>query len=140
MTNRTYVANQLLSGIPENRLIDLRLRHLAGRLTAAEGLALRILEGVPDAVGPAIDAAQEEFGNGTYRVPVRVVSDRDRMRVVLSGMDAMPTEIIHQIVRNVEKVLFEDGYNIAWIPAGVSLQVFEVNDPAEAGVAVEDKG
>lgn len=132
-------ASQLLAGVSRARLADLVLRQQAGTLTAAEALALNILAGGrlgEESIDKAIDAAQEEYGNGTYRVPVRVVGDPSRLMVVLTLPphpfgEPYPQAEMDRVAEVVTGRVRSGGVMV--LPAGSKLDLFEV----AAGAVVE---
>lgn len=127
--------------IPVNRQRDLSARAHRGLLTKAESLALAVLKGGPDgenAIGPMIDACLEDFGHGSYRVPVRIIGDKKRMRLIITPPDgqrlgaAMAEQMIdlaHRWIDGVGQCLL--------LPGGWSAEVIEVGEGAEAGVAIQ---
>lgn len=115
----------LLADVPANRLADLALRKVAGRLTAAEYLALCVLAGGrlgDETADKLIDAALTEYGTGGYRVPVRVVGDPDRLKLIFSGDHLLSREDADVLSR----MLRARGTGVALLPPGVSVQVLEV--------------
>lgn len=120
-----------LFGIPRNRVADLEARLASGNLTALEKLALCVLRGGTEADGAApmlIDEAQEQYAHGTYRVPVCVVGDPKRLKVVVEGV---PPEVCQRLQR---AFMDCDGTKVISIPVGTSLKVYEVTPGADVVV------
>lgn len=116
--------------IPVARLEDLRIRATTGALTNAERLALAVLAGGRDSeegVGALIDATQEEFGYGSYRVPVRIVGDSKRLRLLLvpSERQHLNSDGRQQLLNGLGKWL-RGEHRFAIIPAGWSIKAFEI--------------
>lgn len=134
-----HMAN-LFDAVPNARLADLGLRHKAGHLTPAETLALRILEGQADAVMGAVDAAQEEYANGTYRVPVRVVADWNKALLVLTAPESWAQDdcdrAFEYLTRSRDR-LAAGGGSVLVLNAGVRIEIFE---SATGGVEVKQGG
>lgn len=125
-------------GVSASRAADLASRHAAGRLTAAEAMALAVLRDAGDAatVAAAIDAALEEFGQG-YRVPVRVVADKSRARVVVRVPDeVVPAGEAAAIIELFRRWVEGERSPVVVVPAGVAVDVYEFGDgPADVTVA-----
>lgn len=142
--------------IPVGRFEDLRIRAAAGSLTNAERLALAVLAGGregEEAVLPLIDAAQEEWSHGSYRVPVRVVADGKRVRLVITTSERAERYTRPQwerLMKGVQDDLrewFSGRTPVLMLPAGWSAQVYEIDsahhefqidprvDPRESGHA-----
>jgi hypothetical protein len=120
--------------IPVARLEDLRIRAIAGSLTNAERLALAVLAGGRDGeegVPALIDAATEEYSHGSYRIPVRIVADRKRMKFILapynqySAMSRLSWDIVTRELQESLANWMSDQNPCLMIPAGWSIQVFE---------------
>ena len=126
--------------IPHARQEDLRQRASGSALTHAESLALAVLRGGPNgeqAVGMLIDACLEEFGHGSYRVPVRVIGDKSKMRVVVTpppGVHLSDAFAARQR-EYLSRWLDGDGAQAVLLPAGFSIQVFEFDDRPEIKVS-----
>ena len=139
-------AAHLLDALPYSRVLDLSRRLEAGHLTAAEALALAVLAGGANgesALGPLIDAATEEYGNGTYRVPVCVVGDKSRMLVVMTdppGMSAAQSKKNADDVAQILSTRLGKGPLVFTIPVGSKLEVYEVGAASESRVEVKQGG
>ncbi len=137
--------HNLLRSIHANRLNDLALRAAAGHLTAAESLALAILRGGregEEGVPAMLDAAQEEYGHGSYRVPVRVVvSDWVKCTLVLTVRPDTTFEDqdrITEVMTRVRSDLIRNGGTVVTLPSGFKLEVYEVAPGEPAGVVVKE--
>ncbi len=131
----------LVNDFGVGRLRDLALRHGSFSLTSAESLALAVLRGGDNgesALGPLIDAAQEEFGNGTYRVPVRVIGDKSRMRVVFTSPSEASAAELEHMAGELRKFIDGKLTQVVVINVGSKLEVYEVGDGEPAGVVVKD--
>ena len=118
----------LLGDVPRNRVADLVARKDAGTLTSAEKLALCVLAGGrlgEEAIDKLIDAALEEYGTGGYRVPVRVVGDPARLRLVVTFPDSATQENIDHVARLFSEVLNQPGPTVFVVNCGVTVQAFE---------------
>jgi hypothetical protein len=129
--------------IPVARLEDLRLRAVAGSLTNAERLALAVLAGGSEGesgVPALIDAAQEEYGHGSYRVPVRVVGNKKQLRIVITPRRDHPlTQSQRQEITQGFRKWINGESQIALVPAGWSVQAFEAqSDGSEVDVSLVD--
>lgn len=128
----TDAAVQLTRAIRTPRLIDLALRAEAGHLTKAEELALRILEGQADAIMAAVDAAQEEYANGTYRVPVKVVADWNKTLLVYTHHSEVDPDITDIATGGLERLrarLVAEEAQVLVLNAGAKLEVYESAAP-----------
>jgi uncharacterized protein (DUF2345 family) len=136
--------HELLRSVHANRLNDLALRSAAGHLTAAESLALAILRGGregEEGVPALIDAAQEEYGHGGYRVPVRCVADWSRCLLVLTMPKSIPLETQEQATTTMSRVhhdLVANKRTVLTLQAGFKLEVYEVAPGEPAGVTVKE--
>ncbi len=142
MSDRNTAALALLGGVPLARLIDLAARRDGGNLTNAEALAIGVLQGGrsgEEGLQPLIDAAQEEWGGGTYRVPVRVVADWKRCLLVLTmadGANSVSFRIAHAELVNTHRRMMDGNLGqVVTITSGCKLEVYECS-AAEAGVSV----
>ncbi len=134
----------ILRAVPANRLTDLALRVRAGHLTAAESLALAILRGGregEEGVPAMIDSAQEEYGHGSYRVPVRVIGNGGAIMMAATVTPGVSNEQMHAAANQLNKVLdrAKSGQSTAFtVPAGWKLEVYEVSPGEPAGVVVKE--
>jgi hypothetical protein len=135
----TEAAVELTRGIGTPRLIDLALRLEAKNLTSAEELALAILAGNADAIMAAVDAAQEEYANGTYRVPVKVVADWNKTLMVYTPGQWAVNANIHRVRDDMME--FRNDLAASGVGAGVIVlkagDKFEVYESAAPGVEVK---
>lgn len=133
----------VLHDMPTARASDLQDRMAAGNLTAAESLAVAILRGGEEgiqAVHAAIDAAQEEFGHGAYRVPVRVIADRRRLMVVATVEQKLPRSVMQRMVEDLESTFTRDPLpNFVVVDGGMRLEVFEVAEPPASAVVLKQR-
>ena len=123
------IESALLSDVPRNRVADLTARKDAGTLTSAERLALCVLAGGrlgEEAADKLIDAALEEYGTGGYRVPVRVVGDPARLRLVVTFPDRARREDVDHVARRFLEALNQPGPTVFVADSGASVQAFEV--------------
>lgn len=144
---------QFLRLFSESRLRDLVTRSQSGSLTNVELLALTVLAGHPKssehATPPLIDACLEEFGCG-YRVPVRVVADRKRMKVVISAVGEeqagdfrtgteWTVRQVERIKEGVKRWLFSetDNSSALILPFPAKVQVFEFATDSDTTVEVK---
>lgn len=115
--------------IPHTRQEDLRQRASGSALTHAESLALAVLRGGSngeDAVGMLIDACLEEFGHGSYRVPVRVIGDRNRMKLIIKQPPGViADQAMRRHVISAAKEWMDSDRTAMVLPSGWSLEVFE---------------
>jgi hypothetical protein len=139
---RPRTESQVLRDIPAARLADLAERKAAGRLTAAEDLAIQVLAGGDRGeaiLGPLIDLAMQEFGYGSYRVPVRVVGDRARMKVVVHPPREIGVSQQEHASRAVEAWVRSGRGEVIVLPGpGWSVDVYEVGPDEVPGVEVAD--
>jgi hypothetical protein len=133
----------VLHDMPTARASDLQDRMSRGDLTAAERLAVAILRGGEDgesSVMAAIDAAQEEYGCGYYRIPVRVVADRSRIMVVATIAHKLPRSAQAQIVRDLETAFKKEPLpNFVVIDGGMKVEIFEVAEPLASAVVLKQR-
>ena len=132
------IESALLSGVPRNRVADLTARKDAGTLTSAEKLALCVLAGGrlgEEAADKLIDAAMEEYGTGGYRVPVRVVGDPAKMRLVVTFPDRATRGDVDHVARQFLDALNQPGPTVIVVDSGVTVQAFEVGAGADVSVA-----
>jgi hypothetical protein len=135
----------ILSDVPLNRLADLAARKTAGHLTPLEKLALAALVGGDEAEASApalIDEALATYNHGGYRVPVRVVADWGRALLILTvprdWSDEQSKRTADLMKTFLAKMASGDPAQAITIPAGSKLEVYEVADPAQAGVRVTE--
>ncbi len=134
-------AGALLSTLSPSRMHDLALRSDAGDLTAAESLALAILRGGregEEGVPAMIDAATEEYGHGSYRVPVRVIGDKSRMKVVITPSENVNQEERRHAVQCVVDWVVKEEVNMILMRVGWRVEVYEVAPGEPAGVVVKE--
>lgn len=140
---------ELLDALSLSRLRDLAARKRHGHLSDLEKLALLALAGgdaAQESAGGLIDAAQEEWGNGAYRVPVRVVGDTSRpdtnfVAVLTTAEDLSEAEslrVANRLQDALARGLTESrqGHVTAVvIPCGAKLEIHEVAGrvPLEVG-------
>lgn len=121
--------------IPAARLADLAARAAVGALTNAEQLALAVLKGGPVAersVDQLIDAAQEEFASGCYRVPVRVVADKKRLKMVVTPPGHLTSDGGRRTSEDLRAWIEKPGASVLVFPGpGWTVEAFEVGDGGE---------
>jgi hypothetical protein len=128
----------ILSDVPRGRLADLAARKAGGHLTPLEALALTILRGGAEGeeAAPAmLDEALATYNHGGYRVPVRVVADRKRLKVVITPTVAVSDADAERTIATVRKWI-SDGSVALILHAGWRCDVYEVPTEAESATIV----
>lgn len=87
-----------------------------------------------------IDAAQEEYGNGSYRVPVRVIGNPRKLSFVFTcplGIDIVQQDGIGDQLGKMRNSMIHNVANIT-IPAGSKLEMYEVAPGETPGVVIKE--
>lgn len=124
------------------RAKDLAYRHRTGKLTVAETLSIMILRGgsmAESAATPIIDAAQEMYGSGSYRVPVKVIADFSKCLCVLQTNKAFNMVTKARIRSDIENWLERKGKGFLLLDRGLTLRVFEYEkgNPRDASIFID---
>lgn len=133
---------ELFAGVPLNRAADLTARFKAGHLTALEALALSVLRGGPagEECTPALlDEAIAAYAHGSYRVPVRVVADWRRTKMVFTfPADGDPAEWNRVAGESVRRWRDSPEPVALVIHSGCKLDVYECAADEAPGVTVKE--
>lgn len=124
----------LLGDVPRNRSADLLKRKNAGTLTSAERLALCVLAGGTlgeETIDKLIDAALEEYGTGGYRVPVRVVGDPTKLRLIVNTPEGTSQSEVDAVCRRFSDLLRQPGPTVFMVNCDTTVQAFEVEESGD---------
>ncbi len=130
---------KVLGDIPSHRLADLGARAARGALTDLELLALSVLRGGAngeESTPALLDAALATYCHGSYRVPVRVVADWKRAKVIITPACDMDEESRLRAAQQVKGFITGSGGSVMIVPAGSRVDVYEAADAEEAGVTI----
>lgn len=133
-----------IAGVGNGRAKDFAARQDAKALTRLEELAVSIIRGgeqTEATVWELIDKAQEEYGSGSYRVPVRVLGDRSRMLVVATTPMRIAPHVHERILRDLEQSFIKDPLpNFVVVTGGMKIEVYEVQEGQTPGVVLSAPG
>lgn len=126
------MAEFTIGDVPANRAADLEARRRDGNLTSAESLAFAIIRGGSEGetgVPAMIDAATEEFAHGSYRIPIRVVTDVGSALFVVSTENRLPEATRLRIIQSMKDALDSSGKGtptVLLLDGGLKLEAYEI--------------
>lgn len=131
----------VISGVAINRAADFHARMITDSLGEIEKLAVAILRGGhvgEEAIPGLLDEAIATYSHGSYRVPVRVIANPERLLVVASLERRVPQTVIESIRGDILGVVAKGlaGQCII-VHDGMKIDFYEVA-PESAGVEVRE--